>query len=197
MSMLENYLLYLKFLESKLVKFFASQKPFIFCHKGCSKCCKNAEFPFSEIEVKFLMYGFAQLSEETKKKILENIRKVNEEKKNFKGENFMYDCPFLIDEVCSVYNFRGIICRTFGLMYNGADGKVKVPFCCYQGMNYSNVIDPETRKISQEKVDKRGFKEEPASFNLSYKFLTDPDFEKGFKFKFGDKKPLIDWFSEE
>ena len=38
--------------------------------------------------------------------------------------------------------------------------------------------------------------DEPLGFNISYKFLTDPDFEKSFKFEFGDKKPLIDWFYE-
>ena len=44
------------------------------------------------------------------------------------------------------------------------------------------------------KIKKLGVKEIPLAFNTNYQFLTDSDFEKLFDFKFGDKKPLIDWF---
>ncbi len=55
--MLENYVTYLNFLSGKFTKFFEKQKPFIFCKKGCGKCCKNAEFPYSQIEAEYLMFG--------------------------------------------------------------------------------------------------------------------------------------------
>ena len=31
--------------------------------------------------------------------------------------DFIYECPFLINNRCCVYSYRGIICRTFGLAY--------------------------------------------------------------------------------
>ena len=195
--MLENYLTYLIFLNNKLSKFFNSQKQFIFCQKGCARCCKNAEFPYSEIELKYLLYGFMRLPKETQDKIEANIQKVVEEKSKFTGDNFHYDCPFLIDDVCSVYDYRGIVCRTFGLLTKGTDDRIKVPFCCYQGLNYSNILNKKTKKLSQYKIKKLKLVDEPLGFNISYKFLTDPDFEKSFKFKFGEKKPLIDWFYEQ
>ena len=139
--MLENYLTYLVFLNTKLTKFFASQKQFIFCQKGCARCCKNAEFPYSQIELKYLLYGYLKLDKETRNKIEENIKQVVDEKSKYKGDAFRYTCPFLIDDVCSVYDYRGIVCRTFGLLTKGVDDKVKVPFCCYEGLNYSNVMD--------------------------------------------------------
>ena len=117
-------------------------------------------------------------------------------KKDFKGKKFVYDCPFLINNECVVYNYRGIVCRSFGLMTVGEDGKIKVPFCCYQGLNYANVMEEDGKHVSEEKFKKLGCKEEPTAFNVSYKFLTDPDFERGFNFSFGEKKPLIDWFIE-
>ena len=55
---MENYLKYLEFIDSKLHKFFERQKDYIFCKKGCAKCCKNAEFPYSLIELKYLLTGF-------------------------------------------------------------------------------------------------------------------------------------------
>ena len=82
-------------------------------------------------------------------------------------------------------------------MTKGADDRIKVPFCCYQGLNYSNILNKKTKKLSQYKIKKLKLVDEPLGFNISYKFLTDPDFEKSFKFKFGEKKPLIDWFYEQ
>lgn len=192
--MFNNYLIYLAFITAKITKFFEAQKPYIFCKKGCAKCCKNAEFPYTKIEFQYLMSGVSLLDKDIKKNILQNIRSVLEERAMFNAENFKYSCPFLIDDVCAVYNYRGIICRSFGLLNIGTDGRVKVPFCCYQGMNYSNVIDEETHMISPEKFKAAGFKEIPSAYNVNYYFLTDPDFEKTFGFEFGDIKPLIDWF---
>ena len=193
--MFTNYERYLRFINSKIDKFFERQKPYIFCQKGCAKCCKNAEFPFSLIELKYLLAGFLTLDKETQNIIEANLAKLRKEREEFKGENFRYDCPFLINDVCSVYEYRGVICRSFGLLSTGLDGRVKVPFCCYEGYNYSNVIDMETKMISAEKVKTGNFPEQPLAFNVTYKYLTDPDFEKEFNFQFGDKKPLIDWFT--
>ena len=189
--MLENYVTYLNFLSGKFEKFFEKQKPFIFCKKGCGKCCKNAEFPYTQIEAEYLMLGVWQLDNDTKKIIANNVQKIKQQKAEFKGEVFKYDCPFLINDVCVVYNFRGIVCRSFGLMTVGKNDKIKVPFCYKEGLNYSNVM--VDKKISPEKVKALGVEEEPAAFNVSYDFLTDPDFERGFNFTFGEKKPLIDW----
>lgn len=195
--MLDNYLDYLVFIDKKLEKFFNKQKDYIFCKKGCGLCCQNAQFPYSKIEMQYLFLGAKELPKEIFDKIEANIEKILKNKKDFKGEKFVYDCPFLIDNVCSVYDFRGIICRSFGLMsiIQGTDKKNQVPFCYAKGLNYSNVIDPETKQVSAEKFKLTGIEEEPLAFNVSYDFLTGKDFEEAFKFEFGEKKPLIDWFS--
>ena len=195
--LLRNYETYLGFLESKLIKFFASQKPFIFCKKGCAKCCQKAQFPYSLLEIKYLLSGFLLLDKEKKKKIEDNLQAVAAKKKKFRGKNFRYDCPFLIDNVCSVYKYRGVICRTFGLMTNNGEGKIKSPFCSELGLNYSNVLNARKNHISVRKYKKLGVKEEPLGFNVGYKYLTSEDFEESFNIKFGDKKPLIDWFLED
>ena len=192
--MLENYLKYLKIIDSKLEKFFEIQKPYIFCKVGCSQCCKNAQFPYSEIEIEYLMQGAMELDDKTRKLIHSNIEKILKEKKNFKGDIFKYDCPFLINDACSVYKNRGIVCRAFGLLSIGENNKIKIPFCHHQNGNYSNVIEKGTSEITQESYKKSGIEQEPKAYNVSYKFLTKPEFEDGFNFKFGEKKALIDWF---
>lgn len=193
-TILKNYENYLQFLDSKLSKFFISQKPFIFCKKGCARCCQKAQFPYSLLEIKYLLTGFLKLDKKTQQKIEENIQKIADEKKKFKGKKFRYDCPFLIGNICSVYDYRGVLCRTFGLMTKIIDDEIKAPFCVDLGLNYSNVLNLKNNKISFRKYKKLGVKEEPLGFNISYKYLTDDVFEESFNIKFGDKKPLINWF---
>lgn len=195
--MIENYVAYLKFLDEKFNRFFEKQKPYIFCKKGCGKCCRNAHFPYTQIEINYLVAGAWLLPPETQDIIADNIARVMEERKNNENKSFRYDCPFLIKNECSVYEYRGIICRSFGLMTVGLDEKIKVPFCWEQGLNYSNVMQDDGKKVSVEKFKMLNVKEEPVAFNISYKFLTDPDFSRGFNFEFGETKPLIEWFVKD
>lgn len=195
--MIGNYVAYLAFLNKKLSDFFHRQKPFIFCKKGCAMCCKHAQFPYSAIEMKYLLNGALTLEEKTQQKIEENIAGILEKKQHYKGKNFKYDCPFLVDNVCSVYEYRGVICRTFGLMTNTENGKVRAPFCAFNGLNYSNVLNLSKKTISPRKFKKLHTVDEPLGFNISYKYLTDSDFEQTFGFVFGEKKPMIEWFAKE
>ena len=195
-GILENYLKYLAFLNKKFDEFFISQKPYIFCKKGCALCCKNAEFPYSKIEFIYLLSGLKSLDKQTATGILTNIQKLISLKKKNKQPKFLYDCPFLTDNVCSIYPYRGLVCRTFGLLSIGKNGNVKIPFCSSMGLNYSNILDKEKRQLSSELFEKSGYKEKPVGFNIEYDFITNKKFEEKFGFSFGDKKPLIDWFEE-
>ena len=60
-AMLQNYEKYLEFLNTKLNKFFEQQEPYIFCKDGCSLCCQNAQFPYSLLEVQYLLKGLFEL----------------------------------------------------------------------------------------------------------------------------------------
>lgn len=99
---------------------------------------------------------------------MNNVVKIKVEKEKFKGEKFLYDCPFLIDNICSVYEYRGIICRSFGLMNVGANNKIKVPFCCFEGYNYSNVMADKGNKISTKKFTNSGVKTKSYFVSLSF-----------------------------
>ena len=192
--MFENYEKYLAFFNKELNKFFKEQEPYIFCKKGCAKCCKNAEFPYSELEVNYLKNGFKLLDKTKQNIIYKNIESVKKAKAEFNGSKFLYTCPFLADDICCIYEYRGVVCRTFGLIANDNSKNAKLPFCYSEGLNYSNVVDIEKKQITREKYLQTGIKTEPLGYNISYDFLTSPKFEKVFNIKFGDKKPLIDWF---
>lgn len=192
----QNYEKYLEFIQGKLNKFFEAQSPYISCTKGCAFCCKNAQFPYSEMEFNYLVYGSLTLDKNIQAQIENNIDKIQKKRKENPNDNFKYDCPFLINDSCSVYANRGLVCRTFGLIELGEKNKVKIPFCHEMGLNYSNVVDKEKKIISEEKYLALNEEKEPLSYNISYKFLTSEKMEENFQVKFGEKKPLIDWFNQ-
>jgi len=193
--MIKNYKKYLDIIQNKLDLFFEKQKEYIFCKEGCAKCCQNAQFPYSEIEYEYLLDGYKKLPKEIQEKIKENAKLVLNKKKKFKEncEIFTYQCPFLINNSCACYENRGIICRTFGLLSSGADDKnPQMPFCILEGLNYSNVYNKETSRLSTEKFEHLNLKTPPTIFNIDYKTLINSDFEKCFNFKFGKVLALVD-----
>lgn len=195
--MFDKYLEFLEYLMGSLHSYFEAQAPYIKCEKGCAKCCSNGDYPFSELEVAFLKQGFNQLDDDTKRVILDNIQKIISDKKVSTKEPFTYPCPFLINNVCSVYEYRGIICRTFGLIYLKEGAKMQIPFCAYEGLNYSNVLDPEKDMLMADKMKELGIEVEPKAYNIHYSFLTSDRVEHAFQFEYGKKSSLINLLIED
>lgn len=200
-NMIKKYEKYLKLISEHLLKkYFEQQKDYIHCKPGCSHCCESGQYPFSEIEFRYAMIGFEKLSEEEKNIVRKKVKKVKDEKANSNKEEFMYECPFLIDKKCSIYEYRGIICRTHGLMFFTTDEneleKKKVPHCIYIGLNYSNVFDKNKKILSPELWEKSEIKKEPLAYNLGLKHLLNNELTKELKLEFGEEKALIDWFKD-
>ena len=186
--MISRYKRFLEFLDSKLKKMFESQSPFIMCKRGCALCCKEGEYPMSELEYIYMMLKYDELDSKIKFRIDKNI----EELINKPREQY-YTCPFLIDNSCSVYESRSIICRTFGLIYFDKNGRKKVPFCIDRGQNYADVFDKESDKIVKVAPDGT----EPLAFNVGREFLRNKNFEKEYNIFFGEDKTLYDWLRED
>ena len=186
--MINRFHKYLEIMDYKLDEMFKKQAPFIKCKKGCAYCCKDGEYPISELEYINLMLYYSKLPSEIKGNINKKV-KILLEKKREK----MYECPFLINNECSVYPARPIICRTFGLIYYLNDGRKKIPFCVNIDLNYSEVFDKETSTI--EKCAPDGT--EPIAFNINRKVLRSKEMEDTFDIYFGEDKSLIDWLKDE
>lgn len=186
--MITRYKKYLAYLDGILEKMFESQRAFIKCKEGCAYCCKEGEYPISELEYINLMLCYNSLGDEIKDKINENIANLLK-----KSREKMYECPFLVNNKCTVYPARAIICRTFGLISYDEKGKKRMPFCIDLNLNYANVYDPKTRKII--KFSENG--SEPVAYKIDRKFLRSSKLEKEFSIFFGEDKPLVDWLQEE
>lgn len=114
---------------SKIEDYFEEHKEFICCKAGCSACCEKGDYPVSEEELKVLMTGYSNLNNESKIRVQENIKTME------RGGA----CPFLLDKLCSIYPYRPMICRIYGLAYLTKNNIVKVPYCANEGKNYSQV----------------------------------------------------------
>ena len=191
---IQKYQIYLQYLEKKLGEYFEEQAPYIFCKAGCSSCCEKGEYPFTELEFAYLMIGVQTLDNSIQKQIEQNMIRIREEHKNNTEKKFLHACPFLVNKQCSLYNFRGIICRAHGLAFFSKNQNILVPACVDDGLNYSNVYDFETRKISSEKYKKTGIKQEPLAHNVGVYFLTDNEITQSLGLDFGEIKPMYEFF---
>ena len=191
---LQKYKLYLQYLDVKLGEYFAEQAPYICCKKGCSLCCEKGEYPFTEVEFAYLMTGVQTLDKETVEKIDNNIKNLLKMAKENNGKKFLYACPFLIDKACSLYNFRGIICRSHGLAFFSKENHILVPACVDDGLNYSEVYDTKTGLISAEKYKKTGIKQEPLAHNVGVNYLTNNEITQKLGLNFGEIKPMYTFF---
>ena len=186
--MIERYRHYLEIIDLKLKDMFEEQAPFIKCKIGCAYCCREGDYPVSELEYVNMMLYYNQLQDNLKGAINENIASLIERKR----EKY-YECPFLIKGVCSIYPARPLVCRTFGLIYYTESGRKKIPFCVNLGLNYSEVFDEETSKIVKCAEDGT----EPNAYNIDRLFLRRKEIEDTFQIFFGEDKALIDWLKDE
>lgn len=195
-SLKKRYEIFLYTLNKELQKMFDNQAEFIKCKEGCSYCCEKDEYPFSELEFNYLIEGYKQLDSNTKKIIKENIKQINKEKSKNTDKIFMHKCPFLIDKRCSVYNNRGIICRTFGLLCEHNDGRLTIPFCHEYGLNYAQLYDKELGQLIDERDGIKLSKTEPAAFRIERDNIMNLSIAKNLNIVWGDSKTMIDFINQ-
>lgn len=195
-SLKKRYEIFLYTLNKELQKMFDNQAEFIKCKEGCSYCCEKGEYPFSELEFNYLIEGYKQLDNNTKKIIKENIKQINKEKSKNTDKIFMHKCPFLIDKRCSVYKNRGIICRTFGLLCEHNDGRLTIPFCHEYGLNYAQLYDKELGQLIDERDGIKLSKTEPAAFRIERDNIMNLSIAKNLNIVWGDSKTMIDFINQ-
>ena len=177
--MLKRYERFLKEFDKKLKGYFEAQSEYICCKEGCSECCEIGDYPFSELEMMYLMSGFKTLKPSEQIIVRQSIASI---KKNRVTTHLYYKCPFLINKRCCLYKYRGITCRTYGLAYVSDNNIVKVPECVYKNLCYSTVFR-----------DNELFTE-PIKENLSLLNIINGKDSAKFKLRFGVSRSLIDWF---
>lgn len=196
---LKVYKKFLNKLDTQLKEYFEEQKDFIKCQRKCSLCCKKGNLVISEIEFKGIKEAYNNLDKDTKNIILEKIDKYIKELNNFAGKGgkiieYLHECPFLIDDECSIYESRPIKCRTYGLIRSEpGEEEPKLPDCINNGLNYSNIYDSETKSLSSEKLKELGLSSEPKAYDISYLVILGKEVDM----EVGDFNTLLLWSAEK
>jgi len=187
--MLKRYEEFLKEFDLILAEIFEQQKKYIKCKKGCSICCKQGDYPFSRIEFAYLTQGFINLPADKKSIVQRKIKALSKKKKEFSGERFEHECPFLINNECSVYNYRGIICRTFGICYYDDVKKyVRLPGCVHNGLNYSEFYNDKDKTLNINDI---------VNVNLRIDRVLTGSLAVKYKIESGEIRPMLDWLVQK
>lgn len=178
--MLKRYEKFLEKLDKRLERYFEEQCEFIKCKPKCSLCCEVGEYPFSRLEAEYLMSGFLKLPFEVKTQIKTEIKRLKSDSPK------LYRCPFLINGMCSVYKYRGIVCRTHGLAWLDEDENIiRLPYCVNKGLNYAKVFDRGTGEV---------FLQNPVKERLKIDSLLRNEDAEELNLECGEIRPLLKWF---
>jgi uncharacterized protein len=96
------------------------------CRAGCSGCCQHHLSVFA-VEAAHIATALTAMPEDLRLRLVKQAQQVNEQET--RGEAVA--CPLLVDERCSIYAARPLICRTQGLplLFEMAEGESEVDFC--------------------------------------------------------------------
>jgi Fe-S-cluster containining protein len=185
--MFKTYQKFLYDFDNALKLIFETQKKYIKCKKGCTGCCSKGNYPFSQIEFAYLTQGFINLDDKIKQIVQNNIKELLQQKQNSKEQRFEHQCPFLINNECCVYEYRGIICRTFGVCYyDDKEGYVRLPDCVFDGLNYSDFFDLKTNTLNIKDVP---------LVNLRIDRVLNSELAKKYNIECGEIRSMLDWIS--
>ena len=192
----KRYSSFIDSLTLQLNKMFEDQKEFIKCKKGCAHCCKEGEYPFSKLEIEYLMDGYRKLPKDIKDSVKKNMEKLDIEYSKSEGKQFMYTCPLLVNNECVVYDYRGIICRTFGLLLDHGNEDYTMPFCHELSLNYAAVYDEESGTIVDEKNGVKLCETEPKAYRATRDNIMNISVAKDLDLAWGESKTLYDYLKE-
>jgi Fe-S-cluster containining protein len=124
------------------------------CKVGCDKCCENyGLLPVEFYAIRAKMYGEVKRFEPVEDEIEEGR------------------CPFLKESMCTIYNYRPIICRSHGLplLFMGEDDNWEMSICDLNFVDYDLTKFTEGNTFPMDRYNSK-------LFMLNRKFLNqNPD----------------------
>ncbi|MBV6432165.1 MAG: hypothetical protein IANPNBLG_02301 [Bryobacteraceae bacterium] len=129
------------------------------CRRGCSDCCHQL-FQITEIEAAWISHGIRLLAPELRARLTEKARTYIEDRRllvsrggepeawgSLPAPGARLACPALEDGACSIYEYRPLICRKFGIPLYNPDKPGRVFACELNFRNGDAIDDPHLVRI--------------------------------------------------
>lgn len=102
---------------NSIEKFIKKEKVNVACHSGCDKCCKTIRVEILTPEAFYIVdnikkqFSVQQINELLERLELNNSKAIHKSLSDYGKEEI--ECAFLINNKCSIYDFRPYKCRAF------------------------------------------------------------------------------------
>ena len=134
----------------------------IHCRPGCSDCCYQL-FQITPIEAEYIATGVQRMDAGRRELLRQRAREYLEARRDLRtadGESEGWGrlpppgtrlaCPALEDGVCSIYEFRPLICHKFGMPLYNPDKPDRIFACELNFRDGEQIHDPDLIQIQTE-----------------------------------------------
>jgi len=118
----------------------------IHCRPGCSDCCYHV-FSITEIEAERIAHGLELLAPEAREMMEARAREYMDARL-LRGARL--PCPALDQGICSIYEFRPLMCHKFGMPLYNPDKPDRIFACELNFKNGEEIDDPHLIQIQTE-----------------------------------------------
>jgi uncharacterized protein len=129
--MTDRYLLIVEAVDAEFARNRELHGDRIHCRPGCTDCCYHV-FPISALEAARILKGLEQMEPEQRQALEGRAREYLSERL-LRGTRL--PCPALVEGVCSIYEFRPLMCHKFGMPLYNPDKPGQI-FACE--LNFAN-----------------------------------------------------------
>ena len=116
----------------------------IHCRAGCTDCCHHV-FRITEIEAAQIIEGVQRLDPEVREAVEERARAYIESCRDAAPARLA--CPALDGDVCTLYEFRPLICHKFGMPLYNPDRPDRILACELNFKSGEEIVDPDLVQI--------------------------------------------------
>ena len=116
------------------------------CRAGCSDCCSQL-FRISGLEAAHIAEGMRQVDPELRDRLRERATEYLAALPGLPPAGARLPCPALVDGLCSIYEFRPLICRRFGMPIFNPDKPDRIFACELNFRDGEEIEDPHLIRI--------------------------------------------------
>jgi Fe-S-cluster containining protein len=113
----------------------------IHCRPGCTDCCHH-RFQITEIEAAYISEGIRRLEPPTRDSLRDRAREYLEA-----DGTLRLPCPALDEGICSIYEFRPLVCHKFGMPLYNPEKPDHISACELNFKDGEEIDDPDLIQI--------------------------------------------------